>query len=484
LPQSINHRACCGPLLVAALLGGCAAAPAYVAPKTSLPAAYRNAGPAAAEDARSWWSRFDDPVLEELVSRMAGANLDLQEARARVRQARAQVEIARARTAPQLTADAQASTTRLSKNGSLAQIAQSLPTGGAAGLPGSTITTFQAGLDASWEADLFGAGAQGVSAARARQAGAQWSARDVELGLTAEVAGAYLRYRAAQARLALADQRAAEQGEALETAAVRARNGLSTTLDPRRAEQRLAATRAVHEALIADREGQLQALAVLVGASAGDLERTLARPADAAIPDVPAGLPSELLRRRADVRAAERKLAAAGADLGAARADLYPKLTLTGGLDLVSTSLKSLFDAGSLQPTAAAKLAFPLLDGGRRRGTVDLRDAQRDEAYAAYQQTVLVALRDVEIALSRLAADRARLADLAAAEAAAHDAYDTAAVQYRNGLTAGPDLLTLQDEWLAARDARVQSQIQAQLDVVALGKALGGGWPEEKTSPQ
>jgi len=123
---------------------------------------------------------------------------------------------------------------------------------------------------------------------------------------------------------------------------------------------------------------------------------------------------------------------------------------------------------------------FPLFDAGARRGTVKLREAQRDEAYAAYQQVVLTALRDVEIALSRLAADRKRLAGLTQAEAEARDAYDTAGVQNRAGLTTGLDLLTVQDEWLTARDSTAQARSQVRLDIVAVNRALGGGWSDQE----
>jgi NodT family efflux transporter outer membrane factor (OMF) lipoprotein len=463
--------------LAGLMVSACAVGPAYVAPQPATPPAFRNAADAAADDGTAWWARFGDPVLDGLVSEAAAANLDVKQATARVLQARVQARIAGAKDGPTVTASGQASRTRLSKNGSIAEIAKSLPTGGAIGLPGSDITNYQTGLDASWELDLFGGDSRAVEAAQARGQGAEWTVRDVKVSLTAEVARAYFQYRLVQARLVLTDRRAAEQRDSLATVAARIHNGLATTIDQRRAEQRLAATAAARQALLADREAQLQALAVLLAQPASAIESRLgAAAADADAPPVPAGLPSELLRRRPDVRAAERRLAAATADIGAATADLYPKLTLTGGLDLVSSSLGSLISLNSLQPSAAARLAFPLLDGGVRRATVDLRGAQRDEAYAAYQGVVLAALRDVEVALSRLTADRARLTDLAAAEAASQDAYDTAGVQQRAGLTGSLELFTAQDDWISAQDAIAQAQAQVLLDVVALGKALGGGW--------
>lgn len=470
-----------GTGLVAVLLAGCMVGPTYQAPVPTATAAYRNASQVLEPEELAWWRRFSDPALDELERQAVGGNLDLRQAAARVRVARVQSRIAGARTLPSVATAAQASRTQLSKNSSIADIAQALPKGGPVGLPGSDITSYQLGLDASWELDLFGGDRRAVEAAQAREGAALWGARDAQVILAAEVARSYFQYRLAEARLRLADQRAAEQGESLQAVVARAHNGLVSTIDQRRAEQRLAATAAARQALAADREAQLQALAVLLAQPAALIERRIgAALAVSPTLDVPAGLPSDLLRRRPDVRAAERRLAAATADIGVATADLYPKLTLTGGFDLVSTHLASLFEGDSFQPTGAARLAFPLFDGARR-GIVDLRKAQRDEAYAAYQAVVLTALRDVEVALSRLRADRARAAELAAAETAAGDADVLAGVQQRAGLTGSLERFSAQDDWIAARDALAQADAQVRLDIVALNKALGGGWTETDT---
>jgi outer membrane protein TolC len=194
---------------------------------------------------------------------------------------------------------------------------------------------------------------------------------------------------------------------------------------------------------------------------------------------IPRGLPSDLLRRRPDIRAAERKLAAASADIGVATADLYPKLSLTGAVQLVSRSLATLLESGSLFANGAGRLSLPLVGGGKRE-TVVLRRAQAEEAVLAYQAAVLGALREVEDALSRVAADRRKVEALRASVAAAGDAADTARVRQRNGLVPVAEVLHARQTWLADRDALTEAEATTQQDEVALYKALGGGWDERR----
>lgn len=474
--------------VAALLVTACTVGPDYAAPEMTVPA-FRNAGvpgpSAGTADTSAWWAGFGDMTLNALISTALAANPDLRQAAARLRQARIQTRIATGRTRPSVDASAQGSYTYLSENGSLAEIAANLPSGGPVGLPGNDLSLFQTGLDASWELDLFGGNRRSIEGALAREEAAAWTARDASVILAAEVARTYFEYRLADMRLTLAERTIATRRQSLDLAAVRGRNGLVSTIDQRRAEQGLAVAAAAQRSLVADREAQLQALAVLLAEPAASLERRLGAAAmTTAMPEVPAGLPSDLLRRRPDIRAAERRLAAATADIGVAIADLYPRFSLTGGLGLVSTALGSLFSPDSLQPTAAARLIFPMFDGGVRRASVDLRRAQRDEAHAVYQAVILGALRDVEVALSRLSADRARLADLSAAEAASRDAFESAGVQYRAGLTGGLDFFSAQDDWLSAQDAQARARAQVGLDIVALNKAMGGGWTETDRSAQ
>jgi NodT family efflux transporter outer membrane factor (OMF) lipoprotein len=303
--------------------------------------------------------------------------------------------------------------------------------------------------------------------------------------LAAEVARTYQQYRALQRRIALADQTLASQREQLDFIRVRTKNGLVTTLDERRQQREVEKSGAARESLLADAEVHVHALGTLLGLAPAALAQELA-PSPTPTPGslaIPPGLPSDLLRRRPDIRAAERKLAAATADIGVATADLYPKLSLTGALQLASRSLATLLEADSIFANGAGRLSLPLIGGGKRE-TVALRRAQSDEALLAYQAIVLGALREVEDALTRLAADRRKVEQLRASVAAAQDAADTAQVRQRNGLVPMADVLVARQAWLADRDALAQAEAAAADVEVALYKALGGGWDERRVHPE
>lgn len=478
---------CAASLLL--LLGGCVAGPDYRAPDARAPAAFgepADAGPAA--DLAAWWTGFDDPTLSELVARARAANPEIRVAAARIRQARAQARIAGAARLPSLNASAQAAHTELSENAVPGELL-GLGTPGqspasALGIPGMAFETYQVGFDAAWELDLFGGQRRAVEAATARTLEAVWSARDAEVLAAAEVANTYLQYRALQRRIAIAEANLATQRDLLDFIRTRTRHGLVTSLDARRQEREVEQLAAVREDLIAQRDGRLHALGVLLGEPPMALATRLAAPAPAAAPppEVPPGLPSELLLRRPDLRAAERRLAAAVADQGVATADLYPRISLTGAAQLISLSLASLLETDSLQLNAAGRASLPVFDAGRRRATVSLREAQAQEALITYDAQVLTALKEVEDALSRLDADRRRLAQLRAAAQAARDAADTTTVRYRHGLVPFLEVLEVRQSWLTAQDAVAQAEAAAAQDAVALYKALGGGWDERRVA--
>ena len=468
------------------LLGGCTVGPNYQPPAVAVPATYSGAQARAAGSAiGAWWAAFNDPVLDGLIARAQAGNLDLRQAAARVETARAQERVVRARGGPSVNAGAQAGYSQLSKNALPAGLAnlggggEQSGGGSPIGLPGEGFATFQVGFDASWELDLFGGQRRANEAAGARTEAAVWSERDAEVMLAAEIARNYQQYRALQGRVALADQTLASQREQLDFIAVRTRNGLVTTLDERAQQRKIEQTNAQREELLAEADARVHALGTLLGLAPAALAAELAPPAPVApaVIEIPPGLPSELLQRRPDIRAAERQLAAATADIGVATADLYPKLNLTGALDLVSRSLATLLESGSIFANGAGRLALPLIGGGERE-TVALRRAQADEALLAYQAAVLGALRDVEDALTRLDADRRKVEQLRASVAAAQDAADTAQVRQRNGLVQMAEVLQARQSWLADRDALAQAEAAAAQDEVALYKALGGGWEE------
>lgn len=474
----------------AATLAACTVGPNYSPPKPEVPAAFvePQATSAAAIDPATWWRAFGDPTLDRLVQTALADSPDIAVATSRIRQARLQEIAARAVGRPTVNASANATHIELSQNAGFASLARQFSGGGGSGggqqagglaLPGGGITTFSAGFDASWELDLFGGGRRGVEAALARTEAATWNRADAAVSLAAEVAQAYFALRFDQAQIAIVEQELASQRRASQIAENTARVGLVPAIDATRQRQQITATEARLEPVRADVRVRLHALALLTGQAPGALG-DLATPAPlAAAPVVPAGLPSDLLRRRPDIRAAERQLAAATADIGVAVADLYPRFSLTGMAQLISSGLASLLETDSFQGTGTGAVSFPLFDAGRRRSTVNIRREQREEAYQQYRATVLGALRDVEDPLAQIDAERRRNAALVRAIVDAEATVRSTGSQYRTGLTNQTALLDAQTALLQARENKAQSDAQLRQQTAALFKAMGGGWREE-----
>lgn len=467
--------------LVAVLLAGCTVGPNYAPPQASVRDRFAENG---ARDGSSdaelakWWDVFGDPMLSELVDRALAQNLDIETAEARLREARAREVIAGAAGLPQIDAQGSVSRQRISEN------AIPVPPGsgqqsGAFGLPGSEFTTWRAGFDASWELDLFGRNRRSVEAAQARTTAAIWNRRDLQVTAAAEVANAYLGLRELQARIANAETELARQQRFEQLVAVRARGGLVSGQDLEQQSSERAAAAAAIPALQVQAEARIHALGVLTGETPEALIPVLGEPE--AMPDaplVPAGVPSDLLRRRPDIRAAERELAASTADIGVAVADLYPRFSLTAAPALVSTALTSLLEWGSRSFSVGAAVSWPLLDGGRTRGNIAVANARQEQALVAYRKAVLVALQDVEDALSRTDGDRQQLASLEEALRTATRAEDIARTRYGGGLVTYSDVLLAQARRLRLEAQVIETKGALARDSAALFKALGGGWPE------
>lgn len=478
--------------LLAAALAGCTVGPNYTKPETSVPAAY--AGPVASGstvDPATWWNAFGDPQLTGLVERALKDNPDIRIAASRVRQARLQIIAARSQGLPQVNADADVNHVEFSKNAGFASLAQLFSGGGgtSAGgstatsgvaLPGSGITTFAAGFDASWELDVFGGVRRGVQAARARTEAAEWNRRDAAVMLAAEVAQVYFSLRLDQVQAQVITDELVRQRRALQIAGDVASVGLVPTINVTRQRGQLNATQARLAPIEADVAVRIHALGILLGVQPEALlpELTKAEQVPMGIPAVPAGLPSDLLRRRPDIRAAERQVAASNADIGVAVADMYPKFNLTGMAQLISTTLSTLFEGNSLQLTGTAMAQFPLLDFGRRRATVESRREDRTQALVTYRATVLGALRDVEDALAQLQAERDRHAVLQRAVDDQQRSASAIEAQYRTGFVAQDSLLNAQTDVLSAREQLAASDAQLRQQTAALFKAIGGGWSE------
>jgi NodT family efflux transporter outer membrane factor (OMF) lipoprotein len=477
-------------LPITCALSACTVGPDYAPPKPDVPAGFAGASPAASGDVElaRWWTGFDDPTLDALVARALRDNLDLQTAASRIREARQQEVVAGAVAWPTLTANPGVTHTTLSGNaislGSLGTLTAGAANGGASsstgapslGLAGTSFNTYQLGLTASWELDLFGRTRRSVEAAHDTAEATVWNARDTQVALIGEVADAYLALRAAQRRLAIAQRDLARQRGLLDLVRARATSGLATTLDVRQQQTSVAETESGLPPLMADVAVQRHALDVLLGTvPEADLDLA-ANEALPAPPAIPIGLPADLLRRRPDIRAAERQLAAATANVGVAVADFYPDITLTASPALVSTMLSNLLTWGSRNLTAGASVSWNLFDGGKVKANVAVMDERQKQALLAYRKTVLTALQDVEDALTHCAADRARQQALAVQTDSARDADDLARVQFRSGLVPFSTVLTTEAALLTAEDTAAQTDEAAAQDVVALYKALGGGW--------
>lgn len=462
----------CAPICV--LLGACSVGPDYQAPAVPAPLSFSATGEFdSAAPMLQWWQVFEDENLTALIERaIGGANLDLRTADARIRQARAERGIAVAAAEPSLNGTAQISRDRYSRD---SELFANLPFPN----PQLQFTDYRAGFDASWELDLFGRIRREIEGADARLQGAQASWHDARVAVAGEVARSYIQLRQGERQLALAQIDLAALGERADLVQLRWAAGNTSELDLRRARADVQAQSATLESIRADIVASLNALAVLVGATPAEAHQ-LVQP-DRPVPAVGAGrvavgLPSELLRRRADVRRAERDLAAATADIGAATADLYPRFTLVGNFGLDSVRPGELGKLASRTWSLGPQLYVPLLGRGRLTSEVTAREAARDAALAGYQKAVLAALGDVETAMIRF--DRAR-ARRSALELAWRDLERSAALareQRDAGRASSIEVLETEHQARLLQEQLTDASAGLAVQLVALYKALGGGW--------
>ncbi len=451
------------------LLAGCAGAPtAPSAPALpGLPATWAQGGGLPAQDRRAllaWWLQFDDPQLTALVTRALDANTSMRGAQAALRQSRALQDVAAAGLGPTLTASGDAQRSRASSN---------------------TSNRFGASLDASWELDLFGGQR---SALDARTASAEASAADlgaVQVSIAAEVALAYIGLRSAQARLAIAEANLATQQETLQITRWRQQAGLVDGLAAEQAQAAAEQTRAGLPPLQTTVAQSRHALAVLTGQPPSTLDADLAAVAPVPQPAATLALagPADTLRHRPDVRAAERRLAAAWATLAQADAALRPSLRLSGSLGLNALTLGGLTSGGAVAGALLAGLSLPVFDGGALRGQQRAQQAAVDQAQQAWRASVLAALREVEDALVALRNDRERLQRLQAAALAATHAATLANQRFRSGLVDFQTVLDTQRSQLGAQDSLAGASADLAADHVRLYKTLGGGWSDAPASP-
>lgn len=454
--------------LFALSLAACAAGPNYKTPDTA-PAVLRNADPAAfvaANPEAAWWRQFEDPVLDQVVTRALSSNLDLRIALARVAEARALFTDQRLDQLP-----------RVGVAGGSVQSRQQQPGSGEARVESET---YQLGFDAAWEIDLFGRVRRGVEAAGAEADAARADLRDVQVTVAAEVARNYFELRGAQARLDVARRNLETQRDTVRITQARFDVGGADPIDILSAKARLSATEATIPTLITAERQAAHRLAVLAGERPGALDDLLAPRAARTAPfakALPIGDAGDLLRRRPDIQAAERRLAAQTARVGVATADLFPRVRVTGFLGFLAGDLSSLGEGASNAWSIAPSVTWPGLDMGGARARLRAQEARSDASLALYDQTVLRALEDVENALVSYGQRQAQLRSLSDQAAASRRAAELARVRYKEG---GLDFLVLLDAertLLAAEDAVSVAETGVNTDVAAVYKALGGGWP-------
>lgn len=464
-------------MLCAALpIAGCAAGPDYrpAAPsQLGVPDAYSVPATASAGDLSRWWERFDDPLLQRLVAQAAPDNLDVAQAVTRLRQAREALVQARADFLPSLSGSGGYSRRQVLRGGT--QQTQ-LPDGTIINTGQGSSDNFSLGLDANYQVDLFGGIRRSVEGARASYAATGFDYATVLLSVQAEIARNYILARAAQVQIANARASLALQDDNLEIAGFRVQAGLVSSLDAEQARAQRAQTAATIPSLEASYNSAVSRLGVLTGQAPGALkgEMAAARPIPAGPATAGAGIPADTLRQRPDVRAAERSLAAATAQIGVVEAQLYPALGLSGGVTTAAGAFTSLGDI--ITGTLFAGLQQLIFDGGRTRAAVRSQRAAADAAFLAYKSTVLVGLEEVENAVVALQTARARTVQFRIALDAANNSAILARSQYRAGLTDFTTLNQTETQLLSARNSLTTAQSDEATALVQLFTALGGGW--------
>lgn len=453
-------------MCAALLVSGCALSPPGPAPAPPLPETWNAPRPALAHDGSpaslaQWWARFDDPLLSQLIDAAQKNNGDLAQAAARIAQARANARISIAGFAPSLNANASATRAR-----------------SAVPLPTATTTTTAHGTDALWEIDLFGYTRHSLRAARARAAGAEATWHDLRVSLAAEVATTYVDYRACQQLANLYAEDASSQRRSAELTQVKVKAGFESSANGALADASAADAASRSVAQRAECELLIKAMVALTTLSEAALRAQLEARA-AQLPQPPAfaieSVPARWLMQRPDLAALEREVAAVSGDVGAAQADRYPRVSLSGSISAVTARSEGNRVDGRNWSFGPA-LSLPLFDAGRRAATVDVAQARYAEARARYEQRARVAVREVEEALVRLDAANQREADAQNAARGYRQFFDAEQGRWRVGAGSLLDLEQARRNALSAAAGLVSVQRERVAAWIALYKAVGGDW--------
>lgn len=469
-PSRLRLLAATLALGVAALaLDACTLGPDYQRPDAPTPERWSDAAQAASHPAdpdglSHWWTGFNDATLDALVGDVVAGNLDVQVAEQRILAARAQRRITAAGQYPSVNGDVDALYNRLP--------------GGLFSSGAKDSNAFILGFDASWEADIFGGIKRGVEAADASLAASVADRRAVVVSVLAELGTDYAALRSAQERRQIADENVRLSQETRDLTAAKFKAGLASELEVAESEAALQRQKAAIPQLDTTIAQQIHAIAILTGQVPESLEKRLSAtgPTVPAPPTLPLSLPSEVVRARPDIQAAERTLAASVAEIGVKEADRFPKFKISLDAGLESGIVSRLFRPDQVGLSVGPQITGPIFDAGRRKAAVQSAQAQAQADLLSYRKTVLGAFREVEDALVAFGNERTRNQTLHRALDASRVAQERARSQYRAGLV---DFLTVLDAdrtLASARDSVAQSDFTLVQQTVALYKALGGGW--------
>jgi NodT family efflux transporter outer membrane factor (OMF) lipoprotein len=493
----------------AALIAGCAVGPDFHRPDADVPAEWRPAQshadaqvisrPADAPLNTDWWTSFNDPELVKLEDRVATANLELKVASIRLAESRAMRNITGAEQFPTVNGNASLTRQQASANGVLSEAgvaaapvsAASSANGTGAGVSATPVgskasapfNVWQAGFDSSWELDLWGRVRRSVEAADASVESQADARRDLLVSTMSEVARDYVQLRGIQKvhTITLDNLSAAKDIERITRE--RKANGLATELDVAQASAQVATENALLPQIEQQEAETINRLSFLLGQRPGALriELQVAAPVPPTPPVVPIGLPSELARRRPDIRQAEAELHRATAEIGVAKADFYPSITLSGSASLQALQYEQLGNWGSHQFAVGPSLTLPIFEGGRLKATLNLRKEQQQEAAVNYQRVVLSAWHEIDNALTAYSAEQQRRDQLETSVADNQKALSLAQVQYKGGIGSFLQVLIAERSLLSAQQDLAENTTEICTNLVSLYKALGGGW--EATYP-
>lgn len=500
-----SMRASILAILACLALAGCAVGPDFERPTPSAPDVFHRIQSAQASskavDAEynsEWWTLLNDPLLNDLESRLVDANLDVAAASARLRQSRSTQQVVGAAQLPRLDGAASYYRERGSPNGIVSLLGVS-PTGsppqpasgasplGVAPVPGSSgsppFDLYQFGFDASWEIDIWGRVRRSVEAAGALTEASFEDRNAILLSARAELARDYVELRDLQSLLEITTQNLEIARDTARLTRVRSREGVTTDLDVANAAAQVASIESLIPTLEARLEAAINAIGLLLAQEPGALRQELAERREVPeLPErVPVGFPSEIVQRRPDIRRAEAQLHAATASIGMAKADFYPRISLNGSAGFQSLQLSSLADWASRQFVVGPSITFPIFEGGRLKGTLHLREAQQQEAAIAYKRTVLDAWREVDDALVAYDAEQRRRDRLVTVVSENQRALVIAQRRYKAGAVDYLDVLNVQRQLLRAQSNLEQSRATAATNLITLCKVLGGGWESTYT---